>query len=105
MFHSIDIYSRTMVKESLYLLDMAGCTADTIDALNIEAEKIDSLHALINDHGNGCLISVVKVVQVTQDEAGKRSSAELPYCLESRVSKVRYCFVWRRRSHEVRRSW
>jgi hypothetical protein len=63
MFHSIDIYSRTMVKESLYLLDMAGCTADTIDALNIEAEKIDSLHALINDHGNGCLISVVEVVK------------------------------------------
>jgi hypothetical protein len=52
-----------MVKESLYLLDMAGCTTDTIDALNIETEKINSLHALINNHGDGCLVSVVKVVE------------------------------------------
>jgi hypothetical protein len=63
MFHSTKLYSRTMVKESLYLLDMAGCTTDTIDALNIETEQIDSLHALVNDHGNGCLVSVVKVVE------------------------------------------
>jgi hypothetical protein len=63
MFQLIDIDTRTMVKESLNLLDMAGCTADTIDALNIEAKKIDSLHALIDNHGNGCLISVVEVIE------------------------------------------
>jgi hypothetical protein len=52
-----------MIKESLDLLDMAGCTTDTIDALNIETEQIDGLHALVNDHGHGCLVSVVKVIE------------------------------------------
>ena len=42
---------------------MAGCTADTIDALDIETEEINSLHTLINDHGDSSLISVVEVVK------------------------------------------
>jgi hypothetical protein len=61
------MYPHTMVKESLYLLDMAGCTANTIDALKIETEKIDSLHALINNHGNGGLISIVEVIEANTE--------------------------------------
>jgi hypothetical protein len=62
-----------VVKESLYLLDMAGCTTDTIDALDIETEEIDSLHALINNHGDSCLISVVEVVKAdTKDRLERR---------------------------------
>lgn len=62
-----------MVKESLYLLDVAGCTTDTIDALNIETEKIDSLHALVNNHGDSCLVSVVEVVKTdTKDRLERR---------------------------------
>jgi hypothetical protein len=65
--------SHTVVKESLDLLDMAGCTTDTVDAFNVETKKIDSLHALIDNHGNSRLVSVVKVFEAnTKDRLERR---------------------------------
>lgn len=65
-----------MIEESLYLLDMAGCTAETIDALNIETEEIDSLHTLVDDHGYSRLISVVEFVQAdTEDRLQRRGQS------------------------------
>jgi len=60
---SVNVDQHTMVKESLYLLDMAGGTTETVDALNIKTEEIDSLHALIDYHRNSRLISVVKLIK------------------------------------------
>lgn len=61
-----------MVKESLYLLDMAGCTTETIDTLNIKTEKINGLHALVDNHGNSRLISVVQLIQADAENRLER---------------------------------
>ena len=72
MFQSAVTDSHTVVEESLDLLDMAGCTTDTIDALNIEAKKIDSLHTLVDNHGYSRLISVVQILETDTEDRLER---------------------------------
>lgn len=70
---SVNKNMHTVVKESLYLLDMAGSTTETVNALNIKTEEIDSLHALIDNHRNSRLISVVEFIEAdTKDRFERR---------------------------------
>ena len=55
---------RTVVEESLDLLDVAGCSTESVDALNVQTEEVNGLHALIDNHRNGGLISCVQVIKV-----------------------------------------
>ena len=73
MFRAMSNKEHAVVKESLYLLDMAGSTTETVNALNIKTEEIDSLHALIDNHRNSRLISVVEFVETdTKDRFERR---------------------------------
>ena len=75
---------RTVVEESLDLLDVAGCSTESVDALDVQTEEVNGLHALIDNHRNGGLISCVQVIK---------------------ESMAHWCSEWRRKSHEGPLNW
>ena len=43
---------------------MRGCAGEPVDAFDVEAEEVDGLHALVDDHGNGRLVACEELLEV-----------------------------------------
>ena len=64
---------RVVVESVAQGVDVRGCAGQPVDAFDVEAEEVDGLHALVDDHGDGGLVAGEELFEVdAEDWAGGR---------------------------------
>ena len=64
---------RGVVESVAQGVDVRGCAGQPVDAFDVEAEEVDGLHALVDDHGDGGLVAGEELFEVdAEDWAGGR---------------------------------
>ena len=54
-------------------IDVRGCAGEPVDTFDVEAEEVDGLHALVDDHGDGRLIAREELFEIdAKDGSGWR---------------------------------